>query len=330
MLHSVIYSVFVVSVVLCQRSPTISYISQEQIKNIGENVDLTCTVQYVDQYPVQWTHMGKSRDSEGVPISVGSSMILKDSRFKTSFDPAKSSYTLSIKDIQETDNGYYRCQISVSITQKVMAEVELQLRQPPIIFDNSTRSLIVTETQSVTLECYAGGHPQPTISWRRDHNAVLPTGGSIYRGNKLPIKSVSKDHRGTYYCVADNGVGRGARRNIAVEVQFAPVVTAARKRVGQAMQYDMDLECKVEAYPPPAIVWYKDDVPITNNQHYEVSHFTTSDEITFSKIRVITVEKRQYGIYVCRAANILGQSDDKIHLFETVIPMCPPACGPSN
>lgn len=329
MLRLAIYSICV-TLVLSQRSPTISYISQEQIKNIGDSVELSCAVQYVEQYPVQWTQMGRTKNSDGVPISSGSSMILRDSRFKTVYDPEKSSYTLTIKDIQETDAGFYRCQIIVSIMLKVSAEVELQLRQPPIIFDNSTRSLIVTEQQSVTLECYAGGHPQPNIYWRRDHNAVLPTGGSIYRGNMLKIKSVNKEHRGTYYCVADNGVGRGARRNIAVEVQFAPVVTAARKRVGQAMQYDMDLECKVEAYPPPAIVWYKNDVPITNNQHYEVSHFTTSDEITFSVVRVITIEKRQYGKYICKAANILGQSGDKIELFETVIPMCPPACGPSN
>lgn len=62
----------------------------------------------------------------------------------------------------------------------------------------------------------------------------------------MPISYVNKEHRGTYYCVAENGVGRGARRNIAVEVQFAPVVNATRKRVGQALQFDMDLECKVQ------------------------------------------------------------------------------------
>lgn len=56
--------------------------------------------------------------------------------------------------------------------------------------------------------------------------------------------------------------------NIAVEVEFAPVVTVPKPRLGQALQYDMDLECHVEAYPPPAIVWVKDDVQLSNNQHY--------------------------------------------------------------
>lgn len=30
----------------------------------------------------------------------------------------------------------------------------------------------------------------------------------------------------------------------------------------------MDLECHVEAYPPPAIIWLKDELQLSNNQHY--------------------------------------------------------------
>lgn len=59
--------------------------------------------------------------------------------------------------------------------------MELQVRRPPIISDNSTRSIVVSEGQTVLLECYAGGYPRPKISWRRENNAILPTGGSIFR-----------------------------------------------------------------------------------------------------------------------------------------------------
>lgn len=62
------------------------------------------------------------------------------------------------------------------------------------------------------MECYAGGFPPPRISWRRENNAILPTGGSIYRGHILKITAIRKEDRGTYYCVAENGVGKGARR----------------------------------------------------------------------------------------------------------------------
>lgn len=153
------------------------------------------------------------------------------------------------------------------------------------------------------------------------------SGGATYTGSILKINAVRKEDRGTYYCVADNGVSKGDRRNINLEVEFAPVISVPRPRLGQALQYDMDLECHIEAYPLPAIVWIKDDVQLSNNQHVSISHFATADEFTDSTIRVITIEKRQYGDYICKAVNKLGQAESKIHLFETVIPVCPPACG---
>lgn len=90
-------------------------------------------------------------------------------------------FFFQIKDIQETDAGYYQCQVIIALNNKITAEVDLQVRRPPVISDNSTRSAIVSEGQQVTLECYANGYPPPRISWRRENNAILPTGGSIYR-----------------------------------------------------------------------------------------------------------------------------------------------------
>ena len=40
----------------------------------------------------------------------------------------------------------------------------------------------------------------------------------------MKIHSVKKEDRGTYFCVADNGIGKPARRNVAVEVEFPPTI----------------------------------------------------------------------------------------------------------
>ena len=60
------------------------------------------------------------------------------------------------------------------------------------------------------------------VYWRRQDNAPLPKNeqgvqSSILAGNILSFANVTKDHRGTYYCVATNVVGQGARRNVDVE-----------------------------------------------------------------------------------------------------------------
>jgi hypothetical protein len=46
-----------------------------------------------------------------------------------------------------------------------------------------------------------------------------------------------------------------------------------------------------------------------------ISHFATADEFTDTTLRVITIEKRQYGGYICKAVNKLGQHESRVELF---------------
>jgi len=66
-------------------------------------------------------------------------------------------------------------------TKCISAEVELVVRQPPTISDNSTRSLVVMEGESVKIECYGGGYPLPRIWFRRANNAILQGGRSMHK-----------------------------------------------------------------------------------------------------------------------------------------------------
>ena len=86
-----------------------------------------------------------------------------------------------------------------------------------------------------------------------------------YRGNVLKIHSVKKEDRGTYYCVADNGVGKPAQRNVAVEVEFPPSMDGGGD-VSQAVGYSVELVCHVEAYPRPTITWIHEGIQLTTNQ----------------------------------------------------------------
>lgn len=162
-----------------QRTPSISYITQEQIKDIGGTVELDCSVQYAHEYTVLWVKNSRER-GDNVFLSTGSSLVIRDSRFALRYDPSSSTYTLQIKDIQETDAGTYQCQVILSVNNKIAADVLLSVRRPPVISDNSTQSLVVSEGKPVQMECYAGGYPHPTITWRRENNAILPTGMYIH------------------------------------------------------------------------------------------------------------------------------------------------------
>ncbi|XP_022251810.1 lachesin-like [Limulus polyphemus] len=207
--------------VYAQQNPTISFITKEVVANIGDNVHLECSVEYASQYPVLWAKINYNNPFNNLFISSDSSKILPDPRYSVvqNTDGTTNTYTLQITKIQEIDAGLYQCQVIIGTSNKIKADVLVYVRIPPIISDNSTRSSITSTGATVSLNCYASGYPDPQISWRRENNDLLPSGVAVYRGNVLTIHNITKDDRGTYYCVADNGVGRGARRNIGVEVE---------------------------------------------------------------------------------------------------------------
>jgi len=171
-------------------------------------------------------------------------------------------------------------------------------------------------SRNVTYEYYLKSPYRLWINFFSEFNCA---DGVVYVGNLLRIKSLKKEDRGLYICKADNGVGTGGHRNVYLELEYAPVIIVPRPRLGQALQNDTTLECHIEAFPPPAIVWTKDDIQLTYNQQYAISHFAIGEECTESTLHVKKIEKSQYGDYVCTATNRLGHAEGRVNLFETEV-----------
>jgi len=56
---------------------------------------------------------------------------------------------------------------------RVSYYTELLVGRSPFIYDNSTKSLVVVEGQSVQLACFAGGYPTPRVFWKKPNNSIL-------------------------------------------------------------------------------------------------------------------------------------------------------------
>lgn len=310
-------------------NPTITFITKDQIVNIGDDLEIKCRLVESEGFSIGWTRIDTSSQPNRVTtIARGTSLDVPSDRFYASFDARQSLYSLRISQINENDAGIYQCQIAQGTSMPQTARTNVFVRIPPTIGDNSTRSVITSVGSDFQMQCYANGYPPPKISWRRNKNSLIPISGgvAIHRGNTLSLKNVTKEDRGTYYCVADNGVSPGSRRGISVEVEFKPVVRVGQIRYEQALQYDADLHCSIEAFPSPSITWIHEGHELNNNQHYSVAIFDTSNEFSQTTLRVKKIEKRQYGTYLCRAANKFGVAEAEVRLDETPNVVCPPAC----
>jgi hypothetical protein len=64
----------------------------------------------------------------------------------------------------------------------------------------------------------------PSVTWRRGTNTEMSPDEVQQDGNTLIIYPVKKSDKGVYICVADNGVGKPAVRNVSLDVEFLPKV----------------------------------------------------------------------------------------------------------
>lgn len=213
-----------------------------------------------------------------------------------------------------------------SATSRVTADTFITVRTPPLILDTSSRGLVVGAGDTFTLTCNATGFPPPKVSWRRENNGLLPTGGVVAKGNSITIYNATKEDRGIYYCIADNTVGKAAKKNVGVEIEFVPQVGLVRAKYQQAIGYPAELHCSIEASPPADISWLKDGYQINSGNFYQISSTSNSHDFVQSTLRIKKVDSRDYGSYRCRAINKLGDKQVSMFLEKADEPVCPPAC----
>ncbi|KAF0721082.1 lachesin-like [Aphis craccivora] len=249
-------------------------------------MDLNCSTRHSREHNVLWIKVTKDQLNASIELS-GSILIVKDPNISliTEIKLDSSRYKIHIHSIQEEDASIiYRCDLNAKIST------------------NSTKSLVVEKAQSVELGCFAGGFPYPEVFWRTRNSPFL----SI--GNILEFPAINKRDRGDYYCIAENGVRNDTSRRISIEVEFPPIVTTPLSRVGQAVNHDAYLVCRVEANPQPAISWIYRGREISNNQHYWISNFASPRDKMDSSL-LINIKNYLYGDYICKASNILGAAE---------------------
>lgn len=311
-----------------QQNPTIVHITPGQVVDLGDTIDLSCSVQYAANYPIIWLKQSDNLNNPPLFISRDAALTVIDYRYSIRHDDSSSTYTLQVSKIQDIDTGVYQCQVVTSATSRVTADTFITVRIPPLISDNSSRGLVVGAGDTFTLSCSATGFPTPKISWSRENNGLLPTGGTVAKGNTITIYNATKDDRGIYYCIADNSVGKAARRSVGVEIEFPPQVDSVRSKYRQAIGYSAELHCSIEAFPTPDISWLKDGYQInSDNNVYQISSSSNSHDFTQSTLRIKRVDTRDFGSYRCRAINKLGDRQTAMLLERAYEPVCPPACA---
>ncbi|XP_051535583.1 roundabout homolog 2-like isoform X2 [Myxocyprinus asiaticus] len=200
------------------------------------------------------------------------------------------------------DEGVYTCVARNYLGEAVSRNASLEVavlrddfRQPP-------NDVVVAAGEPAVLECVPPrGHPEPTVSWKRNNVRVNDKDGRIsMRGGKLMISHTRKSDAGMYVCVGSNMVGERDSDPAELVVFERPVFI--RRPVNQIVlaEETVDFMCEVHGDPAPTVRWKRDEGELPRGR-FEIH----SD----NSLRLIRVRAEDEGTYMCVTENSVGKTE---------------------
>jgi hypothetical protein len=262
----------------------------------------------------------------------------------------------------DKDAGEYYCRVPLLSGKPIIASSTVLIQQfastdpqsPQIRVD--PRSAIVRAGDSVTLRCYAYGHPKPTIHWMRSVDGQLMPESRVEQ-DALTIARVAQSDTGDYYCVAENRLGKEQIRTYvyvkpssesdepetrerpetresidnglkgeptvnggASDVISAPTVRMSPDRQMLVQGKDGQIECIGNGQPAPRLTWLRAraDLPAAHRIVDTSSSLNQSRSILY--LHSAQIDYR--GLYVCRGENAggLAQASAVVEIERREIP----------
>ncbi|XP_075149588.1 dpr-interacting protein eta [Haematobia irritans] len=282
--------------------------------SVGRDAFLTCVVQDLGSYKVAWLRV----DTQTI-LTIQNHVITKNQRIGITNSEHKT-WTMRIKDIKESDKGWYMCQINTDPMKSQVGYLDVVV--PPDILDYPTSTdMVVREDSNVTLKCAATGSPEPQIIWRRENGVPieLPNGTEVshVEGTNLVLPSVKRHHMGAYLCIASNGVPPSVSKRITLIVHFAPMITVQNQLIGAVEGKGVTLECHSEAFPKAINYWTREKGDIVPPGSKFTSNVTEIGDYRSSvKLHINPLTASEFGSYRCVAKNSLGDTDGTIKLYR--------------
>jgi len=286
--------------------------------SFGRKAVLKCEVENLRNFKVAWVRV----DTQTI-LTIHNNVITRNPRISLS-RPGENKWYLHMNSVQETDRGWYMCQINTD--PMVHRSGYLEVVVPPKINQRGPSDLVVREGENVTLACDATGYPPPHIVWRREDGDDIVIQGkkvNIIEKARLVLGKISRLNMGDYLCVASNGIPPSASNRFSIRVQFPPMFWIPSQLEAVYLGQDVTIECHSEAFPKSINYWVNSKgAMLVSNEKYEAVSVDSGYKV-FMKLHIRNITKKDFMEYRCVAKNSLGHSDGSITLYEVAAPTLP-------
>ncbi|KAJ0004340.1 hypothetical protein NQD34_010554 [Periophthalmus magnuspinnatus] len=196
--------------------------------------------------------------------------------------------------------------LALDVYEKELYFLRDDFRQNPV-------DVMVAVGEPAVLECQPPrGHPEPTISWRKDGSSLDDRDERItIRSGKLMITNTRKSDAGKYVCVGTNMVGERESEIAELTVLERPTFVKRPNNVVVLADESVEFQCVVQGDPVPTVRWRKDDSDLPKGR------FEILEDHTLIVRQVTSLDE---GSYTCVVENMVGKSEASATLTVHVPP----------
>ncbi|KAL9975060.1 hypothetical protein ACROYT_G012176 [Oculina patagonica] len=162
----------------------------------------------------------------------------------------------------------------------------------------------VNESQTAILKCTADGNPSPQVTWSK-LNSSLPVGRHVVEtSGALIVKDVRPGDDGVYSCRAENLLGQ-ENASAKLTVQFPPQLSLSSNRLMAEEKQNVTIACTATGQPLPSVTWSRAVGSLPEDR----------TEVMNGTLTIYSVTRKDAGIYICKAENILGSATNTAHVM---------------
>ncbi|XP_013919479.1 PREDICTED: roundabout homolog 1 isoform X1 [Thamnophis sirtalis] len=210
------------------------------------------------------------------------------------------------------DEGVYVCVARNYLGEAVSHNASLEVAILRDDFRQNPSDVMVAVGEPAVMECQPPrGHPEPTISWKKDGSPLDDRDERItIRGGKLMITYTRKNDAGKYVCVGTNMVGERESEVAELTVLERPSFVKRPSNLAVTVDDSAEFNCEARGDPVPTLRWRKDDGELPKSR-YEIR-----DDHT---LKIRKVMAGDMGSYTCVAENMVGKAEASATLTVQVV-----------